>query len=95
MNPKKYKGGNRNLHSGGIGPDDYLFKRNSRGARWVSVYIRHGQGKQAEYWEDLDALSIILKNCERVCMPDLARIYHPDMPSSDAATFLYMQGKSI
>lgn len=55
----KMIGGKMNLHSGGVGPDDYLFRFGQ--SKWVKVVIRHGPGMNEEYRMDLKALSIILK----------------------------------
>lgn len=71
---KKFKGGNLNLHSGGFGPDDYLFKRLPRG-KWVKVVIRHGAGMKDEYVSDLAALGKILLSCEYRCISDNAKSY--------------------
>ena len=68
----EFEGGNLTLKSGGIGPDDYLFRRlGSR--KWVKVVIRHGPGMKAEYDADLLALGSIFRSCKRLCVPDMQR----------------------
>lgn len=73
---KSFKGGAVTMRQGGIGPDDYLFRVNLPRRRWTYVYIRHKpeEGGRMAYEEDLAALSVILRDCERMCLGDLQRI---------------------
>ena len=74
MNTYTFKGGNLTLRSGGIGPDDYLFRCSRSRSKWFKVIIRHGPDQAMEYRQDLTALGSILRSCERVAVGDLQRI---------------------
>jgi len=69
-----FEGGNLTLKSGGIGPDDYLFRK--IGSRcWFKVVIRHGPNQSEEYHADLKALSVIYRRLsERLCLGETQQI---------------------
>lgn len=89
-----FKGGTVTQKSGGIGPDDYIFRKEPRG-RWIRVFIRV-HGNRTEYEADLAALRYIYKNLSaRVCTPDAQRIAEkrPDMPRLCAYEFARTFGR--
>ena len=70
-----YKGGNVTLNSGGIGPDEYMFRCLPEG-QWHRVYIRTKYGRAIYQW-DKSALSFLLRHrTERLCVSDCQQVWH-------------------
>lgn len=71
----KFKGGSVTMKQGGVGCDDYLFRRLPAG-RWVYVRLRHKpeEGGWRAFNVDKEALSFILQDCERVHVGGLQKI---------------------
>ena len=99
----KFKGGPIFLNSGGIGPDDYLFKP-IRGGRSTLVVFRWGRnftGDVAEAEADREAAKTIHKFNQQICVPDMARRYQlmrakhgDDIPTMSGIEFLARYGEA-
>jgi hypothetical protein len=68
---KFFKGGHATVKSGGIEPDEYIFRYLPNGRYW-HVIIRVKEGKEA-YQSDLDGLSFVMQNRELVHLYDLQK----------------------
>lgn len=69
-----FKGGNLTINSGGVGPDDYLFRKLPRGP-WTRIIIRHGPRDRVQYEADRAGLTYLIKNSERTVHGDNVRFF--------------------
>jgi hypothetical protein len=90
---KIFRGGHLTQNSGGLGPDDYLFRRLPR-KPWVKVVIRVGEGREA-YLNDLDNLALLFKYRDKHLTPaQLQTIYRRtrNVPTMNATDFVNKYG---
>jgi len=90
----KFKGGNITLKSGGIGPDDYVFKVLPHG-RYYKVILPTNQGRDL-YEANKAAMIYVLRNrTERLCLSDAQAVFNrrPSMQVLDFWTFSNRFGK--